>query len=217
MQLGKVIFVDDQLDQRNTYTRRLNRYMKDIVETIAIAPDASLSDMITKLYSIKDVVSFIIDENLRYSGVATYQGVELIKKIREADPKIPIYIMTSDASSVDRLLGDIEFVIDKVDFNNSSERDKIITKFIRHINTYKDIRCQQAERFDYLLSKSIREPLSEVEQQEYDALNLVRARALIDEGSVSDKDLIILDRKMAELAVLEEELQAIIVSLNHEG
>ncbi|WP_194401087.1 hypothetical protein [Klebsiella variicola] len=163
--IDKIIFIDDQEKVRNLYSSRLQRLFGDIVEIIPLEPKATTEEMLSQLISIKNVVAYIIDENLTFTGNANYQGVGLIKKIREIDSKIPIYILTSDTSLVDTKLGDIEFVIDKVELNHAENKRKFLQRFLRHLSTYKDIKSEQAERFDGLLIKSLSTPLSDEEKR----------------------------------------------------
>jgi hypothetical protein len=203
----KVILIDDQPDVLETFGRRLNRLFTGHADVLCIAPEPTIEEMINNLNAIDNIVALIIDENLQHSGFTDYQGVELISKIREVDSKVPIYILTSDTSWVDPLLGDIEFVIDKVDINNKENKEEFLKKFIRHLATYKDIKSIQAQRFDLLLSKSLSNPLTVEEQTEFDAINLIRSKVLLDEATITDTDLDKLDVTSAKLDALEVELK----------
>lgn len=206
----KIVFIDDQEKVRKLYGSRLQRLFGEIVDVTAIEPKPTTADMLTELMSIKNIVAYIIDENLTYSGKTNYQGVGLIKRIREIDPKVPIYILTSDTSLVDAKLGDIEFVIDKVDFNQGENKVKFLQRFLRHLSTYKDIKTQQAERFDQLLIKSLDNPLSEEEKDEFNSLNAIRSKILIDEGCISEKDLESLQEQNRNLSEIESKLKELL-------
>jgi hypothetical protein len=203
----KIILIDDQPDVLETFGRRLNRLFQDHAEVLCLLPEPTVEEMVNNLDAIDNVVAFIIDENLQHSGFTDYQGVELVSKIRELDSKIPIYVLTSDTSWVDPLLGDIEFVIDKVDINNKENKEEFLKKFIRHLATYKDIKSIQAQRFDVLLSKSLSNPLTADEQEEFNAINLIRSKTLLDEATITDTDLDRLDVTSAKLDELEIELK----------
>ena len=207
--MGNVIFIDDQDDVRRVFGKRLSRLFTEVANVIVLEPLPTTEDMIAKLRSLEDVVSYVIDENLTYSGGTNYQGVDLIRKIRELDMKIPIYILTSDKSWVDPLLGDIEFVIDKIELSQGENKAKFLQKFVRHLLTYKDIKTDHAKRFDELLVKSLSEPLLPEEQKEYEALNVIRAKVFIDEASISQDDLDFLALQSNKLDELESKLQEI--------
>lgn len=207
--MDNVIFIDDQDNVRKVFGQRLKRLFAELANVIVLEPLPTTEEMITKLLSLDNVVSYIIDENLTYSGGTDYQGVELIRKIRELDMKIPIYILTSDTSWVDPLLGDIEFVIDKISLNQDENKAKFLQKFTRHLFTYKDIKTEHAKRFDELLVKSLSEPLQPEEKEEFEALNIVRSKILIDEASISQEDLDFLSFQQNKLDELEEQLKEI--------
>lgn len=207
--MGNIIFIDDQDNVRRIFGQRLKRLFTEIADVIVLEPLPTTEDMMAKLLSLENVVSYIIDENLTYSGGTNYQGVDLIRKIRELDTKVPIYILTSDTSWVDPLLGDIEFVVDKVSLNQKENKEKFLQKFTRHLFTYKDIKTDHAKRFDELLIKSLSEPLQPEEQKEYEALNIIRAKVFIDEASISQEDLDFLTLQTNKLDELEKKLQEI--------
>jgi hypothetical protein len=207
--MGNIIFMDDQDNVRRIFGQRLKRLFTEIADVIVLEPLPTTEDMMAKLLSLENVVSYIIDENLTYSGGTNYQGVDLIRKIRELDTKVPIYILTSDTSWVDPLLGDIEFVVDKVSLNQKENKEKFLQKFTRHLFTYKDIKTDHAKRFDELLIKSLSEPLQPEEQKEYEALNIIRAKVFIDEASISQEDLDFLTLQTNKLDELEKKLQEI--------
>lgn len=208
--IDKVIFIDDQLDVLRIFSKRLNRLLGEYAEVKGLLPLEDISQMLSKLQSMDNIVAYIIDENLKHSGDASYQGIDLIKKIRELDSKIPIYILTSDKDAVDELLSDIEFVIGKVELNNKSYKEYFRKKFLRHLSTYKDIKTEQGQRFDLLLSKSLKEPLTEEEKSEYEGLNIIRSKILLDEASISESDLAELDEQAAKLSALEDKLKGIL-------
>ncbi|MCP6269755.1 hypothetical protein NL475_27200, partial [Klebsiella pneumoniae] len=73
--------------------------------------------------------------------------------IRIYDRKIPIYILTGYILTIDKNLADVEFVIDKGEWNDNSE--KFAKRFLRHIDTYNEVKDAQEKRFDELLCKSL--------------------------------------------------------------
>jgi hypothetical protein len=100
----------------------------------------------------------------------------------------------------------IEFVIDKNDWETDQEEHNLKKRFLRHINTYKDIKSEQAQRFDELLEKSLFTTLSEDEIEEFNALNLGRSKKIANESLISDESLV-------ELKVASDELDAMYAEL----
>lgn len=202
MTMNKIVFIDDDSAVRRTFKLSMKLMFDDDFEIICLDVKPSLDDMIKELDGISEKVTYFIDENLKHSGVATYAGTELIEKIRITDSKIPIYILTSYARDVEKYLGDIEFVIDKNDWDSGNEETNFKKRFYRHINTYKDIKSEQAKRFDELFEKSLFSTLNSEEIKEFDALNVGRNKKMLGEQLISDKSL-------AELKSASDELDAI--------
>ncbi|MEZ9561365.1 hypothetical protein AB4245_15375, partial [Vibrio splendidus] len=135
----KVVYVEDELETRRTFQRRIRRLYGNDYEVVAPELEPTLDEMIESLISIENVVSFIVDEDLKHTGDANYFGTELIERIRIFDSKVPIYILTSIADKVDPKLGDVEFVIDKVELDDEPYKLKVKSRMRRHVATYCDI------------------------------------------------------------------------------
>ncbi|HBE9178447.1 TPA: hypothetical protein KNH08_001298 [Serratia fonticola] len=207
--MDTIIFIDDDSDVRATYKLSMGIMFSNDFEVVCLDVEPSLDEMIQVLNKIPEKVTYFIDEKLKHSGVATYTGVELIEKIRVFDSKIPIYILTSYSEEIEKYLGDIEFVIDKNDWDLEGDENNLTKRFMRHINTYKDIKSQQAKRFELLLEKSIFSTLSEKELEEFKALDLSRVKNIASEGIISDESL-------GELNAASDELDAIFLELSED-
>ncbi|WP_371331822.1 hypothetical protein [Klebsiella quasipneumoniae] len=204
--MNTIIFIDDDSDVRETYQLAMSIMFSDDFKILCLDVEPSLESMIQVLNNIPDKVTYFIDEKLKHSGVASYTGVELVERIRMFDSKIPIYILTSFSDEIEKYLGNIEFVIDKNDWELSDDENNLTKRFLRHINTYKDIKSQQAKRFDFLLEKSIFSTLSDNELEEFKALDLSRVKNTTSEGIISEASL-------DELNIASNELDAIYLEL----
>ncbi|HIF9433909.1 TPA: hypothetical protein ACX6R6_002035 [Photobacterium damselae] len=204
--MSTIVFIDDDNDIRDTYKLSMELMFGDEFEIVCLDVETTLKDMMTVLDGISGKVSYFVDENLKHSGKATYTGIELIEEIRKIDTKIPIYILTSTADEIEQYLGDIEFVIDKNDWESDDEEDNLKQRFLRHIHTYKDIKSEQAKRFDELFEKSLFSTLTAKEVEEFSVLNLGRSKKLVDERLISEESL-------AELNAASDELNAIYAEL----
>ncbi|KGY11714.1 hypothetical protein NM22_13705 [Vibrio tubiashii] len=204
--MSTIVFIDDDNDIRDTYKLSMELMFGDEFEIVCLDVETTLKDMMTVLDGISGKVSYFVDENLKHSGKATYTGIELIEEIRKIDTKIPIYILTSTADEIEQYLGDIEFVIDKNDWESDDEEDNLKQRFLRHIHTYKDIKSEQAKRFDELFEKSLFSTLTAEEVEEFNVLNLGRSKKLVDERLISEESL-------AELNAASDELNAIYAEL----
>jgi CheY-like chemotaxis protein len=205
--LGHILFIDDDETVRRTYERKLARIFGSDYLIECPELEQTMPEMLAKLAAIKDKVTYFIDEDLVHAGIAGFKGTELIEKIRINEPKIPIYILTSDLTRVDEQLGNIEFAIDKNKWDEN--RDKHAQRFLRHIETFKDIKSQQSKRFNELFEKSLFQPLTEEECEEYEELDVVRSKSLIDEAIITEEGLAKLNYQSNELASLYEELDAL--------
>ncbi|HCM9504267.1 hypothetical protein L8P89_11775 [Enterobacter roggenkampii] len=204
--MNTIIFIDDDRDVRTTYSISMSLMFKEDFDIICLDVETSLENMLDVLNRIPDKVTYFIDEKLKHSGIAKYNGVELAERIRVFDSKIPIYILTSFSDEIEKYLGDIEFVIDKNDWDLEGDDNNLIKRFLRHINTYKDIKSQQAKRFEYLLEKSIFSTLTENELLEFKSLDLSRIKNISSEGIISEQSL-------SELNAASDELDSIYLEL----
>ncbi|MEN4642701.1 hypothetical protein ABEG74_00275 [Pantoea agglomerans] len=204
---AKIIFIDDREDVRFTYKRNLSRIFRNIAEVIALEPLAKIDDMISALDKIDEKVMYVVDEDLQHFGVAQYSGAQLIQAIRISNRKIPIYILTGYILTIDKNLADVEFVIDKGEWNENSQ--KFAKRFLRHIDTYNEVKNFQEKRFDELLCKSLISTLTEDEEKEYSALNLNRSKILVNESIITTKDLERLNDKEKKLVDIQERLKDI--------
>ena len=204
--MNTIVFIDDDQDVRETYKLSMEFMFDGDFEVVCLDVERNLEDMMAVLDGVTGKVSYFVDENLKHSGVASYTGIELIDEIRKIDSKIPIYILTSTAGDIEQYLGNIEFVIDKNDWESEEEGDNLKQRFRRHINTYKDIKSKQAKRFDELFEKSIFSTLSNEELDEFNALNLGRSKKLVDEKLISRESLLELNETSAELDAIYKEL-----------
>ncbi|MBD8127708.1 hypothetical protein WKG86_10300 [Pantoea agglomerans] len=205
--MNRIIFIDDDSDVRATYNLSMSIMFPKDFKILCLDVEPSLDGMLQVLNEIPDKVTYFIDEKLKHSGIASYTGVELVEKIRMFDSKVPIYILTSYADEIEKYLGDIEFVIDKNDWDLEEDEGNLIKRFIRHINTYKDIKSQQAKRFEVLLEKSIFSTLTEAELNEFKALDLSRIKSISGEGIISDELLNELNTASSELDSIYSELK----------
>jgi hypothetical protein len=124
------------------------------------------------------------------------------------DQKVPIYILTSDAGSIEPIFGDIEFVIDKHDISDEDKRVELAKRMMRHINTFNDIKSERATRLDDLLKKYIEEGLTEAEQKEFNGLNFLRTKPiLLEEQGQSDVLKAELDKQADLLRQIDEQLK----------
>lgn len=200
----KIYFVDEDDDQRETYSLMLQEcFPKDPSSPVVlgVAPRPKLSDM-RFLVEDADVVSIVLDEQLKESGVATYLGIELAEYLRGLDKKIPIYILTSYPHSEELSDGEmkVEDILSKQDL--PKRKDIVGARVLRRIDNFLDVSSEREARFEQLLRKSMSSSLEESEKMEFVELDYLRSAPF-------EVDEIYSDEKLKKLDALELKIQEI--------
>jgi len=200
----KIFFVDEDDDQRETYSLMLQECFPNDPSSptvIGIPPRPKLSDM-RFLLEDEDVVSIVLDEQLKESGVATYLGIELAEYLRSLNKKIPIYILTSYPDSEELSEGEmkVEDILSKQDL--PARKDIVGARVLRRIDNFLDVSTEREARFESLLRKSISSSLDDAEKVEFFELNYLRSAPF-------EIDEIYSDEKLKKLDALELKIQEI--------
>lgn len=200
----KIFFVDEDDDQRETYSLMLQEcFPKDSSApvVVGIPPKPKLSDM-KFLVEDEDVVSIVLDEQLKESGIATYLGIELAEYLRGLNKKIPIYILTSYPHSEELSEGEmkVEDILSKQDL--PERKDIVGARILRRIDNFLDVSSDREVRFEALLRKSMSESLDEAEKLEFVELDYLRSAPF-------EVDEIYSDEKLKKLDALELKIQEI--------
>jgi len=183
----KAWFIDENKDQRETYSEFLDDILGEECIVEGVEPKATMPEM-THLISDRDTVLVVIDERLKDTGIATYLGIELAMYFRGINKKLPIYILTNHPDDSDEFL-DGEWSVD--DILNKSDiaknKELIQARLLRRIDTYNDLLTARDERFEALLRKSLDETLTVEENVELTELNYLRTTQIAaDELGVLD-------------------------------
>lgn len=200
----KIFFVDEDDDQRETYSLMLQECFPKDCSTpvvVGIPPRPKLSDM-KFLVEDEDVVSIVLDEQLKESGIATYLGIELAEYLRGLNKKIPIYILTSYPHSEELSEGEmkVEDILSKQDL--PERKDIVGARILRRIDNFLDVSSDREVRFEVLLRKSMSESLDEAEKLEFVELDYLRSAPF-------EVDEIYSDEKLKKLDALELKIQEI--------
>lgn len=200
----KIFFVDEDDDQRETYSLMLQEcFPKDSSApvVVGIPPKPKLSDM-RFLVEDEEVVSIVLDEQLKDSGVATYLGIELAEYLRGLNKKIPIYILTSYPHSEELSEGEmkVEDILSKQDL--PERKDIVGARILRRIDNFLDVASEREVRFEALLRKSMSSSLDESEKIEFVELDYLRSAPF-------EVDEIYSDEKLKRLDALELKIQEI--------
>lgn len=200
----KIYFVDEDEDQRETYSLMLQECFpqdSQSPQVIGVEPRPELSDM-RFLVEERDVVTVVLDEQLKDSGVAKYFGIELAEYLRGLSKKLPIYILTSYPQSEELLEGEmkVEDILNKQDL--PVRKDIVGARILRRIDNYLDVSTDREARFESLLRKSFSESLTDGELTEFSELGYLRSAPF-------EVDEIYGAEKMKKLDILEEKIKKI--------
>ncbi|MEM7128222.1 MAG: response regulator [Chloroflexota bacterium] len=182
----KIWFIDENENQSKTYARQLRRLMPDTVQVETVYPPFVNMNDYASILSDPETVCVIIDQKLKDSGIATYDGIELAQFLRGIDSKIPIYILTNFADLKDEYASgelNVEEVLSKDIFNDDVEKQILQARLLRRIDVHEDILLSRAERFRSLLKKQFENTLTEEEQAELKNLQFERV-APVEAASV---------------------------------
>ncbi|RMH85064.1 hypothetical protein EA796_10970 [Pseudomonas sp. AOB-7] len=200
----KILFVDENEDQRETYALMLQDCFpkgEGVPEVFGVEPKPHVGDM-SFLVEDPSVVAIILDEQLKESGVAQYYGIELAAYLRTLNNKMPIYILTSFVDSEELLEGEmqVEDILNKQDL--SAKKHVVGARILRRIDSYLEIMGNRNVRFELLLRKSVRGELAEDEKEELKELGYLR-------DSSFEVEEIISEEKLKKLEALEERISQI--------
>jgi len=170
-----IYFIDEDEAARRANARALVSLLDNPKIEIRSIPPLKTFAEYDALAAAPSTAAFILDQRMKASGSASYNGTDLAAHLRGIDSKMPIYILTGHADEKEDFLGSehlVEHIIDKEHIEDpSSEVAKIVkARMRRHLDVFNDIRDDRAERFHKLLVKSLREPLSVEEHAEMNEL-----------------------------------------------
>jgi hypothetical protein len=160
------LYIDDRLDSRNTYSEDLNDIFGPSVAILAIAPLATLPEMLSKIINQNQLVSLVLDQRLYESGDTDYTGLKLASVVRASLPKLPIYILTNWTDKLDDAYH-VEYVFEKEHISEDVYKKEATARVRRHVNVFEDIIDEREDRFAELLPKYLGSQLSKDEENEF--------------------------------------------------
>jgi hypothetical protein len=202
-----IIFIDDEYSSRLVYESMLQDMYGEEFTVVAIGPEKTIGDMFYALDKYENLASIIVDEKLQVQATTNYRGSNLVEALRGRDSKLPIFILTSEVSLIPPPFGSADYIIDKNKIGEEEYQKQLTMLMLRHLLTFKDIKSVRAKRFDELLKKSLKQPLSIEEMAEYEELDFTRSNAILSsEKSPSSAEL---DKQQEILEQIEQKLKTI--------
>jgi DNA-binding NarL/FixJ family response regulator len=174
--------IDENVDQLFTYRTELQHLLPDSIRVEALLALPRKDDYIDRILNNPDTACILIDQRLKDTGVANYQGIELAKTLRAVNSKIPIYILTNWAKEKGEFTGSewsVEDIVAKDDLQDDERAKIVISRMLRRIDIYADLLGDRERRFSDLLRKSLTEELSPEEKTELDSLQFERSSAVL--------------------------------------
>lgn len=175
---NKIIWlVDENENQSRTYARQLRKVLPQSISVERLFPPYPSLEEYSHLIENRNTTCIVVDQKLKDTGIATYTGIELAQYLRRINDKIPIYILTNFPDLHDEYTPgewSVEDIIDKKTFTSPIKTKTLISRLIRRIDIFADIRDERTQRFDELLDKKVRHKLSVKEAREYEELQIER-------------------------------------------
>lgn len=201
-----VLYIDDRPDSRNTYSEDLSDIFGSSVKVIAIAPLATLPEMLSVIINQGQLVSLVLDQLLHESGDTDYNGLQLAALVRASLPKLPIYILTNWTTKLDDTYH-VEYVFEKEYISEDTYKKEATARVRRHINVFEDIIDEREDRFAELLPKYLGRQLSADEITEFLNLKAGRIKPYSHEFDEDDELRAKLDQQAAVLESVLKELK----------
>lgn len=170
-----IYFFDEDDAARRSNARALKALVDDENIQIEAPKPFTALESYNQLIADPKTAAFILDQRMKGSGKVAYNGTELASHIRGIDGKIPIYILTGHPDSSEDFDGFRHLVEDilakaAIEDKDSDPAKTIKARLRRHLEVVNDVRNDQEQRFHDLLVKSLRNPLSAIEQDEMNGL-----------------------------------------------
>lgn len=205
-----VLWIDENKNALDTLAPFLEDCFGDEVVVIPEMPENELPTMLDRIFHEQNLISLVIDQRLKSTGIATYTGIELAEAVRRLDKKIPIYILTNYAEDIGDLDYQVEDVLEKDHLHEDAYQRKVAARVRRHTDIYDDIVSSRETRFDELLCKSLHSELTAEEQEQFEKLDFWRNNALFAKEEASAEKLKReLDKQQKDLEELRLEIESL--------
>lgn len=205
-----VLWIDEEQMALDTYAPFLEKCFGGEVIVLPEMPENDLSTMLDRIFHEQNLISIVIDQRLKSTGIATYTGIELAEAVRRLDKKIPIYILTNYAEDIGDLDYQVEDILEKDHLHEESYQRKIAARVRRHADIFNDIVSARETRFDELLCKSLHSELTAEEQEQFEKLDFWRNIALFAKEEASAEKLKReLDKQQKDLEELRIEVESL--------
>lgn len=161
----KVIYVDEDPEARTDF--KLNFVNKESCDLIIVHPEFELDDMVEFIIT-ESPEAVVTDFRLKdKEPQVTYDGVDLIKKIKEIKSKLPCFVLTSYEGEAINVALDVNWIHDKEEIHeDENDRPVFSQKVIQQIHVNRGILEKLLSKQQGLFTILQQRDLTEIEERE---------------------------------------------------
>lgn len=161
----KVIYVDEDPEARTDF--KLNFVNKESCDLIIVHPEFELDDMVEFIIA-ESPEAVVTDFRLKdKEPQVTYDGVDLIKKIKEIKSKLPCFVLTSYEGEAINVALDVNWIHDKEEIHeDENDRPVFSQKVIQQIHVNRGILERLLSKQQGLFTILQQRDLTEIEERE---------------------------------------------------
>lgn len=215
-----VAIIDDRKDVRERLAKRITRHLREENidwRTISMEPLPTTDDYQNWIVNEK-IIFLLVDERLTEepltdASYSSYNGHDLVKKVRQTNKQLPIFMITAhvDDEQIEEMKGDFDDVISRTNLEKIESSHQYVKRFIRYTQTYLTNFQKEYERLAEL-SELI--ALDIAKADDINELKALQTKLEIPLSSFISKDrkdwLAELDQKTKEIEELAAQLDVII-------
>ena len=177
----KIVFVDEEIDQQEMLARHFKSLCPEVILCCEF-PLQTIEEMIDKIWSlcpdaiVTDFRLNEIREGINY--VVKYNGIDLLKAIREQREGYPCFVITSFDDQAVNVSDDVNLVYDKSLLLSSSENEKV---------TFASRVIQQVEKYRSRIESARHELAELIQNHKFDAADVHDEQRIIELDTFLEK------------------------------
>jgi len=148
----KVGYVDEDVDQLNTFERKLRGRGFEIVK-FPLTQGMTIEELMKTVYD-SGISLLVIDFKLAESGIVTFDGDEVQRRLFESKYGFPYIFFTSHIPDARAKVDDIRNIMDKGMLNDASDIDLLVETITKAVNQYTGRINRKRDELTVLISKS---------------------------------------------------------------
>ena len=212
----KIVFIDEEIDQQEIFAKHFKSLCSEAILSCEL-PLQTVEEMLDKIWSLCPdaiVTDFQLNEikiDIKYT--VKYNGINLLKAIREQREDFPCFVMTSFDDQAVNVSDDVNLGYDKSQLDATVENDKVTfaARVIQQIDKYRSRVANARIELKGLIDKRLSSDVNVYEEQRIIELDTFLERALGTQSSIPPelKTLSNLDRLNKLINKVDELLKRI--------